>query len=252
MSSGARRGPRRRALAALLAAALASGCASPRAGARRGAPPEGSDFRLQNFAKTDLDMVAEVHVQESIATLRLLTVKLYRRNPREWRRGGQASLEAAVARLFDTNTTWVFPELEGKQGTDAIHLAFREEFPGDRVLAFMGGLTRMVLAAYNDRTEFYLTDELDPQKLWNAARNVEMAAWKLGNARNASGQLFLVSNELDWNNRNLSFEREFGRLIGQLDVLSAVMAERSGRTVVKVVINLATGIFLPIPIPAAK
>jgi hypothetical protein len=31
-----------------------------------------------------------------------------------------------------------------------------------------------------------------------------------------------------------------------------VLAESSGRSVVKVVINLATGIFLPIPIPGAR
>ena len=249
--NGDGRSGRRRALAAI-AALLAAGCAQPPPAGGRGEPPRGSGFRLQNFAKGDLDMVAEVHARESFATLRVLTVKLYKRNPREWRRGGQPGLEAAVARLFDTNTTWIFPELEGRQGTDAIHLAFREDFAGDRVLAFMGGLSRMVAAAFNDKTEFYLTDELDPQKLYNAARNCEMAAWKLANSRNAAGQLFLLSNELDWNNRNLSFEREFGRLIGQLDLLSVIMAERSGRTVVKVVINLATGLFLPVPVPVAR
>lgn len=46
--------------------------------------------------------------------------------------------------------------------------------------------------------------------------------------------------------QNLSFEREFGRLIGSLDLLSQVAADKSNRTVVKVVHNLATAVFLPI------
>ena len=46
--------------------------------------------------------------------------------------------------------------------------------------------------------------------------------------------------------QNLSFEREFGRLIGSLDLLTQIIADKSSRTVVKVVHNLATAVFLPI------
>jgi hypothetical protein len=51
-------------------------------------------------------------------------------------------------------------------------------------------------------------------KLYNSARNMEVAVWKLGHDRNAAGELLLLSNELDPANRNLSFEREFGRVMG--------------------------------------
>ena len=56
------------------------------------------------------------------------------------------------------------------------------------------------------------------------------------------GQLYLLSNE----GANLSYEREFGKIIGNLDVLSKVIADKENRTVVKVVQSLATAVFLPI------
>ena len=40
----------------------------------------------------------------------------------------------------------------------------------------------MIFLACGGKTEFYITDSLDAQKLYNSARNVEIAAWKLANA----------------------------------------------------------------------
>jgi hypothetical protein len=58
---------------------------------------------------------------------------------------------------------------------------------------------------------------------------MDVAVWKLGHDRNAAGELFLLSNELDPANRNLSFEREFGRVMGLLDFMAKVVADRNGR-----------------------
>ena len=205
-----------------------------------------SGFDPNQIAKSDIDRVAEAHQREVFASLKLLTEKLYRRNPREWRRGGQASLEAAVARIFEANHGWRFAELENKRGTDAIHLAFREDFAGDRVLAFIAGLGGMVQTAFNDKTELFLLDDLDPQALFNAARNVEIAVWKLSNAQAPGGELVLLSNEGAGPVKNLSFEREFGKVIGSLDLLSKIIADKTNRIVAKVFQNLATAIFLPV------
>lgn len=210
------------------------------------AKPAGGGFEPSQLAKTDIDRVAEVHQREIFAGLRLLAEKLYRRNPREWRRGSQPSLEAAVARIFDRAHGWQFAELDGRRGTEAIHLAFREDFPGDRVLALVAGLAGMVQSAFRDKTEFFALDDLDPQALSNAARNVEIAVWKLTAAHGADGAPFLLSNEAAGPVRNLSFEREFGKIIGSLDLLSKVVADKTNRTVVKVMQNLATAIFLPV------
>ena len=205
-----------------------------------------SGFDPNQVAKSDIDRVAEAHQREVFASLKLLAEKLYRRNPREWRKGGQTSLEAAVARIFEANHGWAFKELENKRGTDAIHLAFREDFAGDRVLAFVAGLGGMVQTAFNDKSELFLLDDLDPQALFNAARNVEIAVWKLSSATTPGGEPWLLSNEGAGPVKNLSFEREFGKIIGSLDLLSKIIADKTNRIVAKVFQNLASAIFLPV------
>jgi hypothetical protein len=229
----------------LLAACLCglSGCGSSGSTPQ---PPSQSGLDAGQFAKTDIDRVAETHQREVFADLRMLAEKLYRRNPREWRKGSVSTVDAAVARLFTVEHAWNFTELNGRRGTQAIDLAFRDDYQGDRVLAFVVGLASMTQAAFHDKTQFFLLDDLDPQALYNAARNVEIAVWKLSNARNAHGDLYLLSNESAGTVANLSFEREFGKIIASLDILSAIAAEKNNRTVVKVVQSLATAVFLPI------
>ena len=124
--------------------------------------------------------------------------------------------------------------------------ALRENFQGDRVLAFVAGLGSMIQTAFHDKTEFFVLDDLEPQGLYNAARNVEIAVWKLSNARTAHGELLLLSNEGAGAVRNLSFEREFGKVIAGLDVLSKIVADKDNRAVVKIIQSLATAVFLPI------
>ncbi len=199
--------------------------------------------------KSDIDRVADAHLQELRVSLRMLAEKLYRRNPREWKKSGAADIETAVNRIMEPAAGWRYPELEGKYASDALQLAFRDDYRGDRVLALIGGLGGMLHSAFNEKTEFYLTDDLDPQKIYNSARNIEIAVWRLSHARDAEGRLFLLSNEAGQSNglaQNLSFEREFGRVIGQLDLLARIIADKSNRTVVKVIQNIATAVFIPI------
>ena len=198
------------------------------------------------LAKSDIDRVAEAHHREIFANLKLLAEKLYRRNPRELKKSGQASVAAGVARIFEGAHGWNFPELEGTRGAPAIHLAFRDDYRGDRVLAFVAGLGGMLQSAFNDKTGFFMLDDLDAQGLYNAARNVEIAVWKLSNAHAAQGELYLLSNEAAGPVANLSFEREFGKMIASLDVLSKIIADKGNRAVVKVIQSLASAVFLPI------
>ena len=110
----------------------------------------------------------------------------------------------------------------------------------------MAGLLGMTYAAFEGKDDFYVLDDLDAQKLYNCARNFEIAVWKLSSARNAHGEILLYSNELDRNNPNLSFEREFGRIIGLLDFMSRIMADKNGRTITRVTQSVATAVFLPV------
>jgi hypothetical protein len=207
----------------------------------------GAPFSPGQFAKSDIDRVAEAQQREIFANLKLLTDKLYRRNPRELRKSGVSSRAEGVARIFDGNHGWRFNELRGVRDAQAIQLAFRDDYQGDRVLAFAAGLASMIQTSFNNKTEFFVLDDLDAQRLYNAARNVEIAVWKLSTNRSAQGQLFLLSNDSAGPVRNLSYEREFGKIIGSLDVLSKIAADKSNRTVVKVVQTLATAVFLPLP-----
>jgi hypothetical protein len=244
-------GPRRRLLIAALA--LLTGCArevripgaAPTTGHRP--PPGPRGLQAADLVKTDIDSAVEIFLQESLASARLLTEKLYRRNPREWRRSGHASLDAAVSRAFDPKFAWRFPELGNARGTDALQLAFQPEFTGDRVFALGVGLGSMIMQAYGNRTEFFPLDRLDPQKLYNAARNTEVAAWKLATTRDASGQPLLLSNDIAPDGvQNLSFEREFGKLIAYQDSLARVIAERTNRSIRFVVQGVVLKAFLPL------
>jgi len=218
--------------------------AAPSTGKRT--PPREAEFHPSQLLKSDTDAAAEVHLQESLASARLLMEKLYRRNPRELKKSGFLTVEAAVERGFDPRYAFRLPELKGAHGTAAIKLALAPEYGGDRVFAFAVGLAGMIVLAYGDKTEIYLTDSLDPQKLYNAARNVEIAAWKLAQARDADGRLLLLSNETAGEVKNLSFEREFGKLIAYQDAMAAVAAQRTNRVIRRVTQGVATLVFLPI------
>jgi hypothetical protein len=107
------------------------------------------------------------------------------------------------------------------------------------VAAFIYASADMVVTAHGGKTAFYLTDSLDAQYIYNAARNIEIAVWMLSNRRNAAGQPLLLADEITERERNLSFEREFGKIIGRLDLLSSVLTEKYRRAVITYVQNSA-------------
>ena len=107
----------------------------------------------------------------------------------------------------------------------------------------------MLITAHGGKTEFYLIDGLDAQHLYNAARNMEIAAWMLAQRRNAAGQPLLLADEISAQERNLSFEREFGKVIGRLDLLAELVTEKYRRAAISYVQNLVGGSllqFLPV------
>ncbi|HXE38191.1 MAG TPA: hypothetical protein VN639_06915 [Azonexus sp.] len=195
--------------------------------------------------KTEVDRIADANRAEVMAGLMLIADKLYKRNPKEWKKAGVASREAALDRLKN-RYYHSLPELGGLREGPAAALAFSETYTGDRVAALMLGLLTMADAAFEHKEEFYILDGLNENKLYNCARNMEVAVWKLGNDRNAAGELFLLANELDPVNRNLSFEREFGRLMGLLDFMAKIVADRNGRTFSRLSQSVVSTIFLPV------
>lgn len=209
-------------------------------------PAGGRGFQVQDLAKSDIDMASEIQQGYLLELWRELSVKLYRRNPREWRKAGLAGEQQALDRLYSQGARGGLPELKGARSIAAMELAFRDDYTGDRVLALLYGLHGMLLDAYNGKREFFLTDELDPQKLYNSARNLEIMAWRLGHRLAADGRPFLISSSSNGRVDNLSFERLFGKMIATQDGLARVIAQRSNRRLKNVIQTMASAVFLPI------
>lgn len=210
------------------------------------AGPKTGEFHVRSLAKSDIGQVMEVHVGEVREQLRILMFKLYKRNPRELRKVPGATADGNATRLFTRTTEWHFPELLNVTGVNAIHLSLTQDFEGDRVFAFIAGLASMLMAAYEYKTEFYILDTVDPQNLYNSARNLEIAAWKLEHNLDAGGKPYIYSVSLGEEPENLSYERLFGKMIALQDTMAIIIADRSNRTIRKVVQNVATAMFLPI------
>jgi hypothetical protein len=205
-------------------------------------------FSIKDLAKSDVDSVVEIHQQEAIASLRALTLKLYRCNPDEWKKSGYASADEAAAALFNALPYWHLSSQKNLDWKNLLTQASRGDFPGDRVMAMMNGLLIMNMAAYNHQTEFYLLSELDAQKFYNAARNTEYVAWELATARRTQDGTLLFVSDVPANNgmRDLSIEREFGKLIGIQDTLAKVIEDKTNRAIRFGVVNAAGSLFLPI------
>jgi hypothetical protein len=209
--------------------------------------PVADSLNPKQIVKSDIDRVLEAHHREIFVSLERLADKLYRRNPREWRRAGMTSREAAMDRLFRAQHDWRLPEFEQKRGIEVMRMAFAADFAGDRVAALIAGMGGMIQTGWADRSELFIMDELDPQALSNCARNLEIAAWKLAQSMDESGAPLLLSNEMGTDGlRNLSFEREIGKMIGWLDMSAQIVADKNRRVVTRILQSLATAVFLPV------
>jgi hypothetical protein len=227
----------------LLALAALAGCAS-QAPTHKG-EAQAAPMAASEVGQSDVNRMATLGMRDNLEGLLRLADKLYRRNPAEWRKTSTLGRDAALAQLrvaVDTRTPW--PELQGKRDIAALSLALGSDFKGDRVAAFIYASADMVVTAHGGKTAYYLTDSLDAQYIYNAARNIEIAVWMLSNRRNAAGQPLLLADEITERERNLSFEREFGKIIGRLDLLSSVLTEKYRRAVITYVQNLLGGTFL--------
>ncbi|NNJ90940.1 MAG: hypothetical protein HKP55_04635 [Gammaproteobacteria bacterium] len=203
-------------------------------------------FTLSNVAKSDMDMLFDHQVAVTEQLLRELMLKLYLRNPYYWRSDNFESAQNKVDWIFSQNAADLIKQTLGKRSIESMQLAFEDDYAGDRILALVFGLKSMIHDSYGGRTSFFILDQLDPQKLYNAARNLEVAVWKLSNDRTLKGELFLVSNELSGSVKNLSFERLFGKLIATQDLSAQIVADSTNRTIKNVLQGVARYVFLPL------
>lgn len=204
-------------------------------------------FRVQDLAKSDIDLVAELHRQEVTALLKQLNTKLYKRNPAELKKISGATINGRWQVLSQNYTApMLLPELQGSRGIDAMRLAFDEQFQGDRIFALMAGLVDMLNESYSFKSEFYWLDSIDQQKLYNSARNIEILVWLLHSRENPSGQALILTDSMSADHLNLSFERLFGKLIAHQDMLAQIMAGKTQRTVNTVAHGIVSMTFIPL------
>jgi len=202
--------------------------------------------RADSLLKTTIDMVAEDHMTTMNLYLQELMVKLYRRNPAELAKIPGESIESRRESLFADTAPDAFDELNQTHSINSILLCFDEQFTGDRVFALIAGLRDMIRASYGNRKTLYFYDTLEPQPLYDSARNIEILVWRLNHRRDSNGNVFLLTNEPCGVIPNISFERLFGKMIATQDLLAGIIADRSNRTLVTVTYRLATAAFIPI------
>ena len=149
------------------------------------------EFSVESLTKSDIDNVLDIHVHEVRKLLRELMVKLYKRNPNQLKKSPFNDIDKNVSRVFDKHHDWSFKQLDYKENVDAIKMTFDNNYQGDRVFSFIVGLSSMLMASYGDKTDFYMLDKVDGQVLYNSARNIEIAVWKLSHNKDEHINLFV-------------------------------------------------------------
>ncbi|MBT7120887.1 MAG: hypothetical protein HN895_03665 [Nitrosomonadales bacterium] len=200
---------------------------------------------FSQLTKTDFDRMADYEIKENTQSLKILALKFYKRNPAELRKTTSDSPEVTVNWLFSNSHSWKFKEINNAQGIEALDQVFDENFNGDRVLSLIAGLYTMLITAHDNQKEFDMFDSLDPQLIYNAARNVEVIVWRLSTKRKKNGKLFLVTNEMNGNLQNLTFEREFGKIIGRTDYFAYVLSEKKERYITRAIQGTTIRVLLP-------
>lgn len=234
------------AIVLVLAAAL-SGCSFTNSGSTSRGTPHGEEMSVDQLAQTDFDRTVTIAMRDNQASLQKLLEKLYKRNPAEWKKSGAPDLATALKAGRSAIFTGRAPrQLEGLGDIQILSVSLDPAYQGDRVAAFVFGLADMIIQAHNGKTRFYVSDQLNAQHIYNAARNVEIAAWLLASRRDAAGKLLLLSNEISDTQSNLSFEREFGQLIGRLDLVANLLDENLRRIGINYMQSLLFFNFLPV------
>ncbi len=196
---------------------------------------------IKNLAKSDIDLVSDIHIQALRSHTRELILKLYGRNPDELGKAPGMSVETRMAQILNHPTDVSYRELDYKHSVPAIELAFDRGYRNDRVFALLLGISSMLKYSYNDLDELFLLDELDPQKLYDSARNLERVTLRLRFETHRGKALM----DLGPTHGQGSFEDTISRMISIQDLMAEIIAAKTERVLNKAV-QSATTILIPI------
>ena len=204
---------------------------------------------LKNIAKTDIDIITEIHVVNAKSHIEDLIIKLYKLTPVYIKKNQNFNSVSQV--ILDIFKEVNIDEIDktGQKNIDLILKGFDKNFTGDRIYYICKGLHGMINASYNYKSKFYLTDpKIDAQKIMNTAINIETLVWRLSNTRD-NGKLIIKTNNIEKNKINLSFERLFGKLINNQENMARIISSQQGRMIQKAAKGIVSKVlFLPIGI----
>jgi hypothetical protein len=149
--------------------------------------------------------------------LRQLMLALYQANPQELKKSTQVSAAEMVQWAFEGPFGWKFDGVRRLQGVDALNLAVDETFPGDRVLALIAGLHTMLAKAYGGKTEYDFSGEVNPQYLYNAARNIEIVRVKINQLNRIKQSNSLQQFVLLDGNNSTDLTQQLSKMINRID-----------------------------------
>lgn len=206
-----------------------------------------SNAKPDELFQTSVDRMATLGMHDNLQSLYLLMNKLYLRNPNQWRQSGYLDAVTAAREIRQAiELRRPLPALGERRDLAALSYSLSPEFRGDRVGAFIYAIGSMLVTAHGGRTEFYVTDSINPQFVSNAARNIEKATWLLSQRQDANGVLLLFSNEISEEGSNVSFAVEFGKIVARLDLLTQILDERYRRIGLNYAQSLLLINFLPV------
>ncbi|NWH05544.1 hypothetical protein HXW94_11180 [Desulfobacter latus] len=192
-------------------------------------------------------MVSDIHIDQTLTLLKTLTRKLYKMNPGELSKTPGATISSRISDIFKCPAPPPESALSGRRATQAMLAGLEPDYEGDRVYAVMYGLFTMLHMAYNNKCDMFMLDFLISQNFYNSARNIEILVWRLKTRHTSTGNLCLITNTVEDNISNLSFERIFGKLIALSDSMALIIAQRGDRFV-KQAVQMAGMRFLPVGI----
>ena len=231
-------------LLTVILALLVGGCSQQQ---ERDLVKQFTDGKPDELFQTSVDRMATLGMHDNLQSLDLLMSKLYLRNPSQWRESGHLDALSAAKEIREAiEQRRPLPALGERRDLAALSYSLSPEFRGDRVGAFIYAIGSMLVTAHGGRTQFYVTDSINPQFVSNAARNIEKATWLLSQRQDANGELLLFSNEISEEGSNLSFAVEFGKIVARLDLLTQILDERYRRIGLNYAQSLLLMNFLPV------
>ena len=196
---------------------------------------------LKNLAKTNIDIISDIHIRELESHMQKLSLELYEKNANQLGKTPNLSLEKRLSQIINHPTDVFYREADYQQGTEAIELAFNSGYQGDRVFVLLLGINSMLRHSYNNLEELFMLDTLDPQKLYDSARNLERVAWRLRNENLRKKSLITLGPTDEAN----SIENTLIRMASIQDVMAEIIASKNQRMISTAVQN-ATTILIPI------